>query len=114
MDERSKKIWNKTGNILYWFFISTAGLVLLYVILTLFCFASFRIPSDSMEPILLKGDHILVEKFTMGARLFDLKPAFAKERFTIRRTPAWGKVKRNDILVLTTPIPKERTASALT
>lgn len=99
--------FKKIFNISYWILISTFGLVLLYGIGIIFCFASFRVPSDSMEPTLVKGDHILVEKFTMGARLFDLKPAFNKQPFTIRRTPALGKVKRNDILVFNYPYPEK-------
>lgn len=99
---------SKTFNILYWLLMSAFGLALLYGIGSVFCFASFRVPSDSMEPALVEGDHILVEKFTMGARLFDLKPAFNKERFTIRRTPALGKVKRNDILVFNFPYPERQ------
>lgn len=35
----------------------------------LFCFTSFKIPSDSMEPALKDGDRILVNKMIMGARL---------------------------------------------
>ena len=99
---------SKIFNLLYWLLMSLFGLALLYGIATVFCFASFRVPSDSMEPALVEGDHILVEKFTMGARLFDLRPAFDKERFTIRRTPALGKVKRNDILVFNFPYPERQ------
>ena len=32
----------------------------------LFCFTSFRIPSDSMEPALKDGDRILVNKMIRG------------------------------------------------
>lgn len=108
MKEPYTKILKKTFNLLYWLLMSLFGLALLYGIGSVFCFASFRVPSDSMEPALIAGDHILVEKFTMGARLFDLKPAFNKERFTIRRTPALGKVKRNDILVFNFPYPERQ------
>ena len=103
-----REVYAKTFNFLYWLLMSAFGLALLYGIGIIFCFASFRVPSDSMEPALVEGDHILVEKFTMGARLFDLKPAFNKERFTIHRTPALGKVKRNDILVFNFPYPERQ------
>ncbi len=108
MKEPYTKILKTLFNLLYWLLMSAFGLALLYGIGSVFCFASFRVPSDSMEPALKEGDHILVEKFTMGARLFDLRPAFDKERFTIRRTPALGKVKRNDMLVFNFPYPERQ------
>lgn len=106
MNEKRKKVWTKVFNILYWLLVSGAGLSVLYGAVHVFCLTSFPIPSNSMEPTLIAGDRILVEKFTMGARLFDLKPAFNKEQFTILRTPALGKVKRNDILVFNYPYPE--------
>ena len=108
MSEHLKNLLSKVFNLFYWLLMGVFGLALLYGIGIIFCFASFRVPSDSMEPALLEGDHIVVEKFTMGARLFDLKPAFNKERFTIRRTPALGKVKRNDMLVFNFPYPERQ------
>ncbi len=103
---RGKKLIYILLNILYWLLMSAVGFFLLYLAGIVFWISSFPIPSDSMEPTLIAGDHILVEKFTMGARLFDLKPAFNKERFTIRRTPALGKLKRNDIVVFNYPYPE--------
>src|SRR5580704_8341197 len=35
---------------------------------TTFVVQAFRIPSQSMEPTLLVGDHLLVNKFIFGAR----------------------------------------------
>ena len=103
-----KKMIHQMKNVVYWLLMSSLGGALLYGIGILFCFASFCIPSDSMEPALMEGDHILVEKFTMGARLFNLKPAFNKERFAIYRMPAFGKVKRNDLLVFNYPYPAKK------
>lgn len=103
-----KNLIYKVLNTLYWSFMTITGMILLYLIAIVFWISSFPIPSDSMEPALIAGDHILVEKLTMGARLFDLRPAFDKERFTIRRTPALGKVKRNDILVFNFPYPERQ------
>lgn len=45
----------------------------------LFCFTSFKIPSDSMEPTLKDGDRILVNKMIMGARLFDVFAALEQK-----------------------------------
>ena len=41
-------------------FLIGCGLVALWVLLQVTCIATFRIPSDSMEPALLPGDNILV------------------------------------------------------
>ncbi|WP_303644916.1 S26 family signal peptidase, partial [Bacteroides caecimuris] len=37
-------------------------MVVILFLMQLFCFTSFRIPSDSMEPALKDGDRILVNK----------------------------------------------------
>ena len=56
-------------------FLVLAGLVVLWVFVQVFLLASFRIPSDSMEPELTEGDFVAVWKPTLGARLFDLNAA---------------------------------------
>lgn len=59
-----------------------------------------------MEPSLKVGDNILVNKLSMGARLFNVGAALNKEDITIRRLPGTRKAKRNDILVFNFPYPK--------
>ena len=46
--------------------------IIVFLALQLFFVTSFKIPSDSMEPTLLGGDYILVEKCSKGARLFNV------------------------------------------
>ena len=53
-------------------FLIACGLVALWILLQVTCIATFRIPSDSMEPALLPGDNILVNKWVMGARIFNI------------------------------------------
>ena len=57
--------------------------VVILFLMQLFCFTSFRIPSDSMEPALKDGDRILVNKMIKGARLFDVFAALNNEDITI-------------------------------
>ncbi|WP_435653839.1 signal peptidase I, partial [Bacteroides acidifaciens] len=83
------------------------GVVVLFL-MQLFCFTSFRIPSDSMEPALKDGDRILVNKMIKGARLFDVFAALDNEDVTIRRMPGWGSFQRNDILVFNFPYQMNR------
>ena len=70
--------------------------------------ASFKIPSDSMEPALLAGDNILVNKCVMGGRLFNIGDALEDEEVNISRLPGWGKVKRNDVVVFNFPYLEQR------
>lgn len=77
--------------------------LILWMLLQVTSFASFRIPTDSMQPTLVSGDYILVEKWTMGARIFDLLDAAEGKEVKIHRLPGWGKVERNDVLVFNFP-----------
>ena len=82
--------------------------VVILFLMQLFCFTSFRIPSDSMEPALKDGDRILVNKMIKGARLFDVFAALNNEDITIHRMPGWGNFKRNDILGFNFPYRMNR------
>lgn len=59
---------------------------------------AFKIPSGSMIPTLVVGDHILANKFIYG-----IKPPFSDNRFLIFRQP-----KRGDIIVFSFPENKEK------
>lgn len=86
-------------------FLIIAALLALWIFSMVFLFASFRIPSDSMEPTLEEGDYVLVNKLWMGARLFDLSKAMDGERVKIYRLPGLRSVVRNDVLVFHFPHP---------
>lgn len=78
-------------------------LCIMWLLLQIFCFASFKIPSDSMEPTLKDGDCILVNKLVQGARLFDVFAALRHEDIRIWRVPGLGNLKRNDVIVFNFP-----------
>ena len=86
-------------------FIFVAALAALWLFTQVFLLASFRIPSDSMEPELIEGDAVLVWKPTLGARLFNLNATMRLEQVKIHRTPGLRKVQRNDVLVFNFPHP---------
>jgi signal peptidase I len=46
--------------------------LILWLFLMVTSFASFRIPSNSMEPSILPGDNILVNKWVIGGRIFNV------------------------------------------
>jgi signal peptidase I len=70
-----------------------------------FLFASFKIPTGSMEPGLTGGDYALVWKPTLGARVFNLFDAAEGKKVAIYRLPGLRKVRRNDVLVFHFPYP---------
>ena len=85
-------------------FLTVCGVLLVvWVLLQVTTFSSFRIPTESMEPTLIPGDYIWVEKWTIGGRFFNLNEAAEGKEVDIHRLPGWGKVKRNDVLVFNYP-----------
>lgn len=83
-------------------------LMIVLFIVQLFCFTSFKIPSDSMEPALKDGDRILVNKLIKGARLFNVFSALNNEEVAIYRMSGLGSLKRNDVLVFNFPYQMNR------
>ena len=79
--------------------------IVLWVVLQVFVFATFRIPSRSMIPTLDIGDHVLVLKPVIGPRLFNIFASLRNEQTDIYRCPGFRKVKRNDVLVFNSPYP---------
>ena len=83
----------------------------LSVLLIVWCFcmittyATFSIPTNSMQPTLQPGDNILVNKWTMGARIFDVWDVAEGKETEIHRLPGVGKVERGDVLVFNFPYP---------
>ena len=67
--------------------------ILLALIIRTFVFQPFKIPSGSMIPTLLVGDHLLVNKFIYGTKI----PFTDIEIFPIE------KIKRGDVIVFTYP-----------
>ena len=80
-------------------------IVAISILIRVLSLAFFRVPTDSMQPTLLSGDNILVNKTIMGARIFDIWEAAEEKDVEIHRLPGIGKVKRNDVLVFHFPYP---------
>lgn len=96
-----EKIFNGLLNLI----LGLAALACLWIILQIFFFTSFRIPSDSMEPELIAGDCVFVNKLLMGPRLFNLSTSMKGEQVDIYRLPGLQKIHRNDVLVFNFPHP---------
>lgn len=99
------KNWKKWADRLLTLAFGLCVLVVVWVLLQVTCFTSFRVPSPSMYPALIPGDYILVNKWLMGARVFDIWEAVEDKEVKIHRLPGLRKVKRNDVLVFHYPYP---------
>ena len=83
------KCFDKAMNIVYLLIC----LVLGYLFCQVFLFATFRIPSDSMEPTFEAGDDVLVCKPLLGARLFNIFATLRLEQPTSHRMYGLSKCK---------------------
>ena len=104
ISEYISKWTNRLLSLLFYLCITTVFLMILQV----FCVSSFKIPTDSMEPELLPGDNILVNKLPQGARLFNVLAALRGEDIAIYRMPGVGLLNRNDVLVFNFPYQRHR------
>lgn len=76
---------NKAVNAIF----GLAALLVLYVLAQILLFATFKIPSDSMEPTLIEGDVISVCKPALGARIFNIWTALKGEEVDVYRLSAF-------------------------
>ncbi len=91
-------------------FNKTAGRVLVVVIAVavlaavtpIFFFDQFKIHGESMSPTLESGDHILVNKLLMGARIYR-KYDFSDSKLDCFRMPGLRKAEIGDIVVFNYP-----------
>jgi signal peptidase I len=85
--------------------------LLLWLFVRIFIFQSFQIPSSSMHPTLIEGDHIFVNKLAYGARI-PITPLSLPMSETYLdwiqipylRLPGFSSVKHDDIIVFNYPM----------
>src|SRR5690554_3395710 len=69
----------------------------------IFIFATYTIPTPSMEPAIMSGDHVVVNKLVPGPRVIMNFFSLGKgEKPVFRRFTVW-KVKRDDVLIFNFP-----------
>ena len=69
--------------------------------------ATFRIPTDSMEPAIMAGDQVIVNKWILGGRLLHLWKDIPEDKeVKVSRLPGIRAVRHNDILVFNFPYPE--------
>lgn len=100
-----RKVIRRIGSIALDIFHYACIGVFAFIILRVFVFGSYKIPTDSMEPAIVPGDYVLVNKLAYGARLFNLFDAVEGKKVNIRRVAGFTKVKNNDVVVFHIPHP---------
>jgi len=68
-----------------------------------FLFASFKVPTGSMEPVILPGDFVLVNKLLIGPRVYQNFGFLKGKKTPFKRLKGLQKIRRNDILVFDMP-----------
>lgn len=96
----------RIANIALNVFNGISMVVIVFILLRVFVFGSYRIPTDSMMPTIIPGDYVLVNKSAYGARLFDLFDALEGKKVKIRRAPGYTRVRHNDVVVFHIPHPR--------
>lgn len=88
--------------IMYMIMAAVIGVGLYWLIqITTAC--SFHTPSGSMSPTLLPDESGLVNKWKMGARIFNIFDAIKGKPYEITRLPGYGQLERGDIIVFNYP-----------
>jgi signal peptidase I len=79
------------------------------ILMRIFLFASFKVPSLSMFPALLNGDYILVNKQIPGPRVYsNLNHIRINGKVQTRRFKGIRAIRRNDIIVFNYPFINEK------
>lgn len=97
------KNWQKWADRLLTLVFGVCLLAVVWVLLQITTLTSFRVPSHSMYPALVPGDYILVNKWVVGARIFDIWEAVEDKDVEIYRLPGIREVERDDVLVFNYP-----------
>lgn len=81
-------------------YVESIGVAIVFALmLRAFVVEAFQIPTGSMEPTLLVGDHLFVAKYAYGVRV----------PFTTRYLFQWRDVQRGDIVVFLFPVEEVAT-----
>lgn len=91
-----KKIILKVFFLLIWSLILT-------IILKVFCFDFFKISSGSMEPTLMSGDRVMINKLIPGPRIFKDWKFWKNGNWELKRIEGLRHIKRNEVLVFNLP-----------
>lgn len=77
--------------------------LLLALLIRIFLFDFYWIPSDSMEPTIMPGDFIMADKWTYGARIFTNLKFNRDSDPNIKLVPGFRRIQRNDVVLYNFP-----------
>lgn len=100
---KKNRLQNLLVNLLLWVSIGSIGLFMLYCLIQVTTACSFHTPTGSMTPTLLPDESGLVNKWKMGARIFNIFDAAEGKSYEIKRLPGYGKLERGDVIVFNYP-----------
>lgn len=83
--------------------VCAVGLYALYWVVQVTTACSFHTPSGSMSPTLLPDESGLVNKWKMGARIFNIFDAAKGKPYEIKRLPGYGRLERGDVIIFNYP-----------
>lgn len=84
---------------IFWSIVFIAILYTIYNILFTFVLMSFKVPTGSMEPTIMSGSRVFVNRMSYGGRVFEVSIHETIRHGDISRGFAMSKPQRNDIMV---------------
>jgi signal peptidase I len=102
--KRIKLKWKPLFKEFFFWLVVVVIAIALAVSMRVFLFASFKIPTPSMEPAILPGDYIIVNKQIPGPRVYSHFPKVRIDgKVVTKRFQGIRAIRRNDILVFNFP-----------
>ena len=103
MTKKIGKIFDVILTVMMWGFL----LIVLALIIRVLVCDQFPVPSRSMEPTIIPGDHIVVNKLIFGARIYKNLDFIDGKPLETFRIKGLRKIRKNDILVFNAPLSEE-------
>lgn len=93
----------KMASGMVWFYITLLSLCLIHSVCRVLIVERFNIPSESMAPTLVPGDHVWVNKLLFGGRVS--KPSFGEPSSELKcfRMPGFRRIHPGDVICFNKP-----------
>lgn len=78
-------------------------IIIAIVLIRIYIFGIFIIPSSSMAPTLLPGDYILVSKMSYGPRVINVWKLLIDKKLKYNWYKGWGEINKGDVFVFNFP-----------
>lgn len=109
VESLTTRILDRVCNII----ILAVVIYVLYWVVQVTTACSFHTPSGSMTPTLQPDESGLVNKWKMGARIFNIIDAAEGKPYEIRRLPGYGHLERGDVIVFNYPYQDRKDSIAM-